>query len=389
MKPRSLVVRWSIALMWGFLATSLLGAETESGIRVENFQLLPNDAFFKDYFGNSVALSGDRVLIGAQGDDDNGVNSGAVYVFERGETGWNEAVQLLADDGDAGDGFGKVVSLSGETALVGAPAHDGEGTHVGAAYAFVSKDGRWIEQARLLPSDGMMVDNFGWAVALSGDTALVGAPSTDDNGSESGSVYVFQRLGSVWIESAKLVPADGSAGDFFGISLAFSGDTAVVGAYRDDDNGADSGSAYIFVKERGTWTEKAKLVASDGASGDYFGTSVSISDGVALIGAVFDDEDGPLSGAAYVFEIREGAWVEWIKIRPEDGSGDKLFGFSVAIDAHTALVGAAGDDENGEHSGSVYLFERRGGRWSQRRSCCRAWEGPVTCSAIPSRSKDT
>ncbi|MBI4703474.1 MAG: FG-GAP repeat protein [Deltaproteobacteria bacterium] len=214
---------------------------------------------------------------------------------------WGEQ-KLLASDGAAEDWFGYSVSLSGDTALVGAHQEDDNGNDSGSAYVFVRSGASWTEQAKLLASDGAADDWFGYSVSLSGDTALVGAYGDDDKDKERGSAYVFIRNGASWTEQAKLVASDGHDGDQLGISVSLSGDTALVGAYHDNDNGKDSGSVYVFIRNGASWTEQAKLVASDGASGDEFGFSVSFSGDTALVGAYYDNDNGKDSGSAYVFQ---------------------------------------------------------------------------------------
>ena len=144
---------------------------------------------------------------------------------------------------------------------------------------------------------------FSVTVAVSGDTAVVGADFDDDKGSDAGSAYVFARSGTTWTQQAKLLASDGAAGDQFGVSVSVSGDTAVVGALRDDDKGSDAGSAYVFARSGATWTQQAKLVASDGAAGDLLGNWVAVSGGTAVVGAVLDDDKGTESGSAYVFDL--------------------------------------------------------------------------------------
>jgi len=219
------------------------------------------------------------------------------------------------------------------------------------------------EVAKLLPADGAEVDQFGGSVAVSGDTAVIGASYDDDNGVESGSAYVFTRDGAgVWTEVAKLLPADGAGLDWFGRSVAVSGDTAVIGALGDDDNGVISGSAYVFTRDgAGVWTEQAKLLAADGAEGDDFGVSVAVSGDTAVIGARRDDALGSNSGSAYVF-TRDGAgvWTEQAKLLAADGADGNFFGWSVALSGDTAVIGAYGDDDNGYYSGSAYVFQLEG-----------------------------
>ena len=213
------------------------------------------------------------------------------------------------------------------------------------------------EVAKLTASDAAAFDFFGESVSISGDTALVGAPLDDDAGSDSGSASVFVRSGTTWTQQAKLTAGDAAALDQFGESVSISGDTAVVGAFGDDDAGVNSGSAYVFVRSGTTWTQQAKLTASDAAAGDQFGRSVSISGDTALVGAVGDDDAGSDSGSAYVF-VRSGTtWTQQSKLTAGDAAAFDFFGFSVSISGDTVLVGAQGDDDAGTASGSAYIFE--------------------------------
>ena len=225
--------------------------------------------------------------------------------------------------------------------------------------------GSWEEQAKLLASDGGPDDLFGYSVSLSGTKAIVGAKWDDDQGTKSGSAYIAQDNGSDWSLVAKLAASDGAEEDGFGWSVAISGATAIVGAFYDDDNGTDSGSAYIFEETDSGWTEAAKLDASDGADEDGFGISVAISGTTAIVGALQDDDNCLASGSAYVFEDTGSGWTQVAKLTASDGADEDGFGYSVSISDSTAIVGAYGDDSNGTPSGSAYIFEDTGSGWSQ------------------------
>ena len=162
------------------------------------------------------------------------------------------------------------------------------------------------QSAKLTADDGATIDKFGSSVATSDGIAVIGARDDDDNGSASGSAYVFeQQMDGTWQQTAKLTADDGASSDSFGYSVATSDGIAVIGARSDDDNGSASGSAYVFEQQTdGTWQQAAKLTADDGASGDYFGTSVATSDGIAVIGASGDDDNGEYSGSAYASSRR-------------------------------------------------------------------------------------
>ncbi|MCA9275798.1 MAG: hypothetical protein KDA29_07220 [Phycisphaerales bacterium] len=262
----------------------------------------------------------------------------------------NETVKLLPNDGISLDVFGFSVAINGTTAVVGAFHDDDNGDDSGSAYLFETTVGQQI--AKLLPSDGETGDQFGYSVAISGTTAVVGAPNDDDNGTSSGSAYLFDTTTGQQL-FFKLLPNDGAESDQFGYSVAISGTTAVVGAYSDDDNGGLSGSVYLF--DTVTGQQIAKLLPSDGAAGDFFGISVAISGTTAVVGASGDDDNGNLSGSAYLFDTVTGQQIA--KLLPSDGAANDQFGFSVSISGTTAVVGADRDGDNGLFSGSAYLFD--------------------------------
>ena len=316
-------------------------------------------------FGYSVSVDGDTVVVGAHRDDNN--DTGSAYVFVKPSTGWAstvETAELTATDGAAGDQFGWSVSVEGDTVVAGAYGDD---NFTGSAYVFVRpSDGEWAtttETAKLTASDGAGNEYFGSSVSVEGDTVVVGASLDDDNGANSGSAYVFVRPSTGWAtatETGKLTASDGARNDYFGLSVSVYGNTVVVGAERDDDNGSSSGSAYVFVKPSAGWadaTETAKLTASDGAADDEFGGSVSVEGDTVVVGASLDDDNGAESGSAYVFLRPSTGWsattTETAKMTASDGTVDDRFGRSVSVDGDTVVVGA-NQDELG--SGSAYAF---------------------------------
>jgi len=335
-------------------------------------KLTASDGAGIDVFGESVSIDCDTVVVGARSDDDNGNDSGSAYIFERNQGGannWGEVKKLTASDGAAGDLFGFSVSISSDTIVVGASSDDGNDTNSGSAYIFERNQGgadQWGEVKKLTASDGAANDNFGRWVSISCDTVVVGANGDDDNGSSSGSAYVFVNQCGDWVERDKATASDGAAGDEFGRAISISYDTVVVGAASDDDNGLSSGSAYIFERNQGgadQWGEVKKLTASDGA-GDLFGRSVSISCDTIVVGAVNDDDKDTNSGAAYIFERNHGGadqWGEVKKLTASDGAASDQFGFSVSIDSDTIVIGANRDDDKGADSGAAYIFERNHG----------------------------
>ncbi len=322
----------------------LLAMPAWSVTPVEVAKLLADDGATNDFFGFSVALSGDTAVIGAfrDSDDVKGVDSGSAYVFTRSGTNWSQQAKLTAADGTANDTFGGSVALSGDTAVIGAlrDGDDVNGVDSGSAYVFTRSGTTWSQQTKLTASDGAAGDVFSISVALSGDTAVIGADLDDNKGDNSGAAYVFTRSGTTWRQQAKLTADDGAADDIFGIRVALSGDTAVIGAARDDDKGDNSGAAYIFIRSGTSWSQQAKLTAADGAANDRFGTRVAISGNAAVIGAILDDDKCDNSGSAYVF-IRSGtSWRQQAKLTAADGAADDVFGWSVALSSDTAVIGA-------------------------------------------------
>ena len=338
-----------------------------SGIWTEEAKLLASEGAANDQLGGIVVVDGNTALVGVAGDDDNGVDSGCAYVFTHSGTTWTQQATLLPSDGTAGDYFGYCLSLQGDTAVIGAIHDDDNGVDSGSAYVFTRTGTTWTQQQKLLASDGAAGDQFGFYVSLDGTTCLISANWDNDNGNKSGSVYVFVRDGTTWTQQAKLLASDGQAGDRFSVGT-LSGDTAVIGAFYDDDNGVDSGSAYVFVRTGTAWSQQAKLLPSDGAAGDNFGWNTAIDGNTALIGAYKDDnENGIDSGSAYVF-VRDGTtWTQQAKLLPSDGEmGDLFSGYSFSLSGNTTIIGSPGDDVKGIDSGSAYVFTRTGTTWTQQ-----------------------
>jgi len=318
-----------------------------------------------DNFGWSVSVSGDTALIGAQGDDDEGTESGSAYVFVRSGVNWTQQQKLAAADASADDRFGFSVSVSGNTALIGAFRDDDAGTDSGSAYVFVRTGSSWTQKQKLTAIDAAGGDWFGYSVSVSGDTALIGANLDDDAGSKSGSAYVFVTSGVNWTQEQKLTATDAAGGDNFGRAVSVLGDTALIGAYGDNDAGSNSGSAYVFVRSGVIWAQEQKLTASDASGGDNFGWSVSVSGDTALISAYGDNHAGSYSGSAYVF-VRSGViWAQEQKLTASDAAGVDLFGYSVSVSGDAVLIGAYGDKDAGTSSGSAYVFVRSAAVWSE------------------------
>jgi hypothetical protein len=385
-----------------------------------------------DYFGLSIALSGDTLAVGAPWEDSaaQGLNgnqndnsterSGAVYVFRRTGTAWQQEAYLKASNTGSVDGFGWSVALSGDTLAVGAFWEDSAAQDVGgnqddngaedsgAVYVFRRTGTTWQQEAYLKASNTGSVDYFGTSVALSGDTLAVGAcledsaaqgvggNQDDDSAENSGAVYVFRRTGTVWLQEAYLKASNTGNGDFFGISVALSGDTLAVGAYtedsaaqdvggnQDDNEAQDSGAVYVFRRTGTAWLQEAYVKAFNTGAGDSFGYSVALSGDTLAVGAYGeasaaqgvggnqDDDTATESGAVYVFRRTGTTWQQETYLKASNtGAGDQ-FGRSVALSDDTLAVGtryedsaAQGvggnqDDDSALYSGAVYVFRRMG-----------------------------
>ena len=312
-----------------------------------------------DTFGGNVALSGNTIVVGSMRDDDSGEDSGSAYVFTRSNGIWNQLAKISAADGAKGNGFGQSLALSGNTVIIGSPRDDVNGEDTGSVYVFTRDGAFWHQQAKLTADDSANGDLFGISVALSGDTILVGAYLHDEIAPDAGAVYVFTRSHNKWSQQAKLTAADGRETDIFGVRVALSGDTALISARRDDDDimGVDAGSAYVFVRSGTTWKQQQKLTAPDGAEDDRFGRSVALLGDTALVGAMFQDDKGENSGSAYLFERNDKTWFYKAKLTADDGAANDVFGWSLALSRDTAIVGASRDDDNGSESGSAYVFD--------------------------------
>ncbi|MCW5205529.1 FG-GAP repeat protein [Desulfobulbus sp. F5] len=265
-------------------------------------KLTPYDGAYTDFFGRNLSLNGDTALIGSPYDDNEGDNaSGSAYVFVRSGTTWTLQAKITAADSVYADYFGYRVSVNNDTALIAAVGDDDKGDLSGSVYVFVrAANGTWSQQAKLTADDEAATDYLGYSVSLSGDTALIGASGDDDKGDLSGAAYVFVRSGTVWTQQAKLTAEDETAGDRFGSGVSLSGDTALIAANSDDDKGTDSGSAYVFIRATdGTWSQQAKLTAADGNAGDIFGM-VSLDGNTVLSGAPYKESK---KGAAYVYNL--------------------------------------------------------------------------------------
>jgi len=334
----------------------------------EQATLTASDGEAFDNFGASVALAGGRALVGADFAAVDGQSlQGAAYLFTGAGADWQEQAKLVAADGAEFDSFGRPVTLAGDMAMVGVPLADVDGNgEQGAAYLFdLSGGGDPPDGTMLTASDGAADDWFGRSVAIDGDTVVVGADAADVGGVfNQGAAYVFVRDGDGWVEQARLTASDGDSSDQFGFSVAVAGGTALIGSADD--------AAYVFTRDGGTWTEQAKLVPSDGTEFDRFGIAVALSGdgGTALVGARQSAVAGRTNqGAAYVFTRDGDTWTERAKLTASDGAAFDLLGDAVALSdgGDTAVVGAEFHDPDGNDAqGAAYVFTRDGEAWTQQ-----------------------
>jgi len=336
-----------------------------------------------DRFGSAVAMSGERVVVGAPGADDLGEGAGAAYVLDRNHGGadhWGQVAKLMAADGAPGDAFGQALALDGIRAFIAAPLADHGASDSGAVYVLERNQGgadAWGEVVKVVPSDPSAGKGFGGSVAVDGRWAAVGGPGDSDAGDGAGAVYVLERNqggADRWGQVLKVVAAGVAAGDGFGSSVSISLDTLVVGGPGAGPLGDGSGAACVFARNQGgadAWGQVAVLTASDGAAGDAFGAAVWAFHDRVVVGARWHDAAGSNSGAAYVFERNAGgadAWGQVAKLLPQDAAAGDSFGRSVSISGSRVAVGAPRQDALGGDSGALYVFERNVGgadAWGQ------------------------
>lgn len=327
-------------------------------------KLIASDAAPGDHFGTSVSISGDWAAVGAWGDDDGGANAGAVYIFQRSGATWIERTKLTALDSRANHGFsaGRGVSIAGGYLAVGA-LHDGDkGADAGAAYIFKQSGNAWVQQAKLTASDAAAGASFGAALSIRNEYLIVGAPKEHDPATEigaRGAAYIFKRSGTTWTQQAKVTASDRGELANFGQAVSISGDYAIVG-----NPWFHSSAAYIFERIGTKWTQQVKITGEfhGEGQGDLFGDSVGISGNSAAVGAPLarTDPGGDGHGCAYVFERAGQTWMQRARLSPLDSSS---FGRSVAIDGDRAV--SPGDLQN-ESKAALYVFRRIAGVWTQQ-----------------------
>jgi len=301
-----------------------------------------------DRFGAAVALSGNNVLVGASSENANVSNGGMAYLFD---TAGNLLQTFAPPSGSDDNDFGSTVSLFGNTALIGSPYSDRGASNGGAAYLFDIATGNLLHEfLDPTPTPG---DLFGNSVAVSGDRALIGAFLDDTDANNSGAAYLFDTITGNLVHTFSNPTINAS--DLFGSAVAMDGNNVLISARLDDEGGSNTGTAYLFDAETGNLRHTFANPTPD--SWDVFGVSLALSGDNVLVAASADDEGGDNSGVVHLFDAATGNWVQTIA-NPTPAEGD-LFGNAVAIDGNRAIIGAYGDDDGGANTGAAHIFETR------------------------------
>ena len=323
-----------------------------------------------DQFGISVAISGDWAVVGANGADDLAPTSGAAYVYSRTTSGWVEQQRLKAGDPTNGAQFGASVAIDGNTIAIGAPYADHQGIlDVGAVYIFELSGGTWSQTCKLVPNDAAIDYSLGWSVALSGNRVLAGAVGEWHMGSDTGAAYVFENTGGSWSQVAKVVASDAAAQDLFGYSVALHGDLAVVGSILADYGGfTDVGAAYLYEVQGGQWSQTQKLVLPVPSAQQYYGFSVGANSDSILVGAPLSGYAVTLGGAVHVYQDTGTTWVQTQILTPPDLATSDFFGGSFAVSGDHAVIGSYSEDLP-QAPGAHYIFTEVGSVWTQVGKC--------------------
>ncbi len=320
-----------------------------------NQRLIASNSGNRDYFGFDSAISGGVVISGAYGEDGFGSSAGAAYVYQYDDSNWVET-KLKASDASSNDQYGRSVSISGNTVMVSS-LYSGSSSY-GAAYIYKNTGSDWVE-TKLMASTPSSTDKYATSIDVDGNIAIVGAPEDGSIILSAGAAYIYENIGSNWVET-KLMASDPDTTDKFGQSVSVSGNMAVVGAYFDDEKTTNAGAVYVFEKENGSWVEKAKLMASDGGINNNFGSSVEIDGNMIIVGA---PNKAPY-GAGYIFVKVGDDWVEHA-LEIDDWSSVVRLGNDVSISNNLAIIGSSEETGVTIRSGAAYIFGFDGTNWNQ------------------------
>ena len=341
---------------------------------IRTAKLLPNDAMEGDGFGYGVSINGNTVVVGSISHSAGGALSGAAYIYTKQGGKWLKLAKLIDTVSSSENEFGYSVAITDKTVVVGSRQDDRRGINTGSVYVYASLTDdkgqtRWDKQSVLTADDAAIGAQFGHSVSVDKDTIIVGAHGMDDAGIDSGAAYLFTRTSDVWNQQSKISGQDIATGDLFGYSVAIDGDLAIVGAHGANQ---EAGAAFIFVRDNAVWRQQAKLEANDSTPGDAFGYSVAVHQQTVIIGAPKNDVVGTDAGAAYVFVQQEEKWIQQAKLIAADAAIGDQFGIAVTTEKDTAIIGAWLDDVtvpeigSAPDAGSAYAFIYQRGHWSQQ-----------------------
>ena len=329
-------------------------------------QIQASDAESMDHFGYGVDISenGNTAIVGSWNEDTGGSNAGAAYIFTRSGTSWSQQAKIQHSGPTQLDTFGSAVSITndGNMAIIGARGREDQVNFIssGAAYIFTRSGTSWSQQAELFPSNPTSGDEFGWSVSISksdGNTAIVGSPKEDTGTSNAGSAYIYTRSGTTWSQQAQIQASDTGSNDNFGnaVSISDDGNTAIIGSPYEDSGATNTGAAYIFTRSGTTWSQQAKIQASDLPGGGQFGISVDIlGDGDTVAVGARNANNG--AGYAYIFTRSGSSWTQQVRIQASNAGPSDQFGCSIAISESSVIVGAYSEDTTADESGSAYIF---------------------------------
>ncbi|NJK86519.1 MAG: hypothetical protein HC906_11665, partial [Bacteroidales bacterium] len=352
MKSQSEFYRISVLIL--LFATQTIRAQIET-------KLVASDGDTNDYFGRVAAISGDYIIVGVPYNDNaKGIDAGAAYVFKHEGDAWVEKQKLIRPDGADSNYFGYGVDIDGNYAVISACWSDQDGEKSGSAYIYKLTGNEWNEQARLTAPDAAEDDRFGINVGISGDYAIAGAFFDDDCGSRTGSAYIFHREGTNWVFQEKLVPDDCAANDWFGVSVIIDGDYAAVSSrYDDNEMGVDAGAVYVYKREESSWVNQKKLISDDSLNFVGFENSAFCGDHL-VVGCYKDEEEVHNGGSVYVYVKYGDNWIKADKLCSDDISEGDEFGKNTSMCEGRIIISSPSDDDKGDNSGSVYVFNWNG-----------------------------
>ncbi|MBN2412799.1 PKD domain-containing protein [candidate division KSB1 bacterium] len=348
-------------LIIGLIIILLLFFNSLYGAEYSEKRIYANDGILSDYFGHAVAADNDKVIVGAWGDDDKDNYTGAVYLFENDGGLWTQSHKFVPGDGNGDEYFGKAVAIEGNYVVVGAPEYEGQNVFgTGVVYIYEYNGSAWSEQ-KLIPADGSSGDGFGISVAISGDYILIGSFNHDLTGkADAGAVYVYKKGADSWDFEKKItLDTDAAVGDNFGVSVALFEDRALIGAFKKDGPGnvQDMGAAYVFERDGVDWLFTRKLEPDESSASLNFGQSVSLYENYAVVGSPTNSQK--TTGHIYVFGYTGSVWNQEAKLVPADITGENWWGSSVAVENNMVI---GGDYINGDH-GAVYIYQKNNSTW--------------------------